>query len=210
MRRKGDKTLDYDERNIQCLIVKKNWETISEHSQVIIDVEYKLKLSKRSKTPFVDFVVIDKNDRSIGLIEFKYQGISMDPDSLNSLSAHYEDFKSMIIDERTRIVTDVKNHVNRLADYNVLKDDKIKSFLCTSDGEIKLWCGFFFLGDKSRKSKRRAGKPDSGKEIGLFDRIIDDYQDQISDENEVDLRSKQSDICEPYCMELFKGNSILS
>ena len=89
MHRTTKSMLDVSERSMQSMIARDNMDNPGMSNLIVIDLEYKRELA--GKKPSVDFVVLDKNGDSFGLIEFKYQGKSMNSNDKNSLTEHFID-----------------------------------------------------------------------------------------------------------------------
>ncbi len=165
MRRSKNNMVDFSERSIQSLIARHSLDK-QINKQIVIDVEYKIKLSK--KIPSVDFVVLDLSDRSLGLIEFKYQGQSMNPKDKNSLTEHLLDFQEMIDTKAQTIKDDMASQVMHLLSAGVIKAKDInveKGKDISGDFFSKIWCGFYFVesfndenGNPFESSRRSDGK----------------------------------------------------
>lgn len=156
------KTLMYDtsERSIQTVIARKNLENAKHQNLLVIDIEFKQSYkdgNKKKVTPSVDFVVLDKEKKSFGLIEFKFQGKSMDPKDKNSLTAHFEDFANLIHLRQEKIVKRLVQHTKLLLENKIMEvHDKgeIMGILDEIEKNAKkdvLWCGFYFVDNKQGK-----------------------------------------------------------
>ncbi|MCR5451414.1 MAG: hypothetical protein K6F00_02165 [Lachnospiraceae bacterium] len=202
MRRTHAKITDLHERSIQSIIARKNYNLYYKNniktSLVVIDVEYKHKIKNQNeeKTPSVDFVVFDRENKSIGLIEFKYQGKSMNKEDKNSLKDHNEDFQDLL-GAKSEVLSEIKTHIDRLSDCGVISD-----LLNPEDELCELWCGFYFVSDNDRKSGRKIDNKFT--RMLLEERLKYDCYDQIVSKHEKDLKgldkvriqsSKLEDIC---------------
>lgn len=185
------KVIDLSERSCQTLIAHVNQNTKWEEgkdSLVVVDMEYdvplnaiiekdgkeKFRMKKDFKTQEevhkkkakVDFVVFD--GKSFGLIEFKYQAMSMEAGSENSLKEHYLDFKRIIDEdmpaEKIKLIKELIRRMEYLLDYEVIDKswkasfEKLKEKVASmSDGDNYdsdlLWCGFYFVHDKKYEDK---------------------------------------------------------
>ncbi len=141
------------EKSIQCVIAKNNmlnsvWKD-GESSLVVIDVETHL-LDEGGKHPRADFVVFD--GMSFGLIEFKYLGKSMDRKE-NNLIKHYDDFLIAMKPQNGRkLFEQLKMKLSYLIEYELIDEswqEKGREFLNRDYDASVLWCGFYFLGDRS-------------------------------------------------------------
>lgn len=141
------------EKSIQCVIAKNSmlsgvWKN-EESSLVVIDVETHL-FDEGSEHPRADYVVFDGT--SFGLIEFKYLGQSMDSKA-NSLRKHYDDFKKAMNPRNGRKLFELlKMKLSYLLEYGLIDEswhEKGREFLDRDYDSSVLWCGFYFLGDKS-------------------------------------------------------------
>ncbi|MCR5847616.1 MAG: hypothetical protein K6G75_05805 [Lachnospiraceae bacterium] len=146
------------EKSMQCVIAKNSmlnsvWKG-SERSLVVIDVETHL-FSEGTEHPRADFVVFD--GEAFGLIEFKYLGQSMDGKE-NNLSKHYDDFvKAMKPQRGNKLFEQLKMKLRYLLGYGLIDEswqEKGKEMLGKKYDASVLWCGFYFLGDKSDISER--------------------------------------------------------
>ncbi len=179
---------DVGERSMQSIIARANLDNQNDNNLIVVDVEYKIKLSK--KNPSVDFVVFDKKDSSIGLIEFKYQGESMDKGTKNSLTEHFNDFVEMICTNKNEIINDVTTFRDAMVEYEIL-DKKI-----SGKKSDKLWCGFYFVSEKEKKTSR------NHVQMKLVDRIEYDCKEQLQNiyngeiSSEIDVRFQHTDISE--------------
>ena len=160
MRRSKDRLYDVSERSMQSIISRINMDNEQKQDICWLDVEYKFEIIRdgKRKKPSVDFVVFDKNDESFGLIEFKYQGQSMDDGTKNSLYNHLIDFQIMTNEDTNRLKI-----LNELFKYSrVLKELRIidnKTFikienLQKQQSKGKLWCGFLFVDHKAKNTNR--------------------------------------------------------
>ena len=209
MHRSKQKMIDISERSMQSIIARINLNNQWYQNIVCVDVEFKTVIKKinndnteKNKTPSVDFVVIDKQDKSFGLIEFKYQGKSLDKNKKNknkddnSLAEHCSDFRIMLSDEyREKIVNKLIKHTKLLIELDIIKDAKVKKII--DDININnLWCGFYFVEDKERSTKR------NNKFMNLGDRIVFDCYNQIICNKEFDkqflqdIKFQNSDTCD--------------
>ena len=160
MRRSKESFYDVSERSMQSIISRINMDNEQKQDICWLDVEYKFEIVRdgKVKTPSVDFVVFDKNDESFGLIEFKYQGQSMDATTKNSLYNHLIDFQIMTNEDTNR-----QKILNELFKYSrVLKELQIidnKTFIKIENlqkqpSKVKLWCGFLFVDHKDKNTNR--------------------------------------------------------
>lgn len=204
MHREAQYMVDVSERSMQSMIARSNLDNCNESNMIVIDVEFKEKID--GKTPSVDFVVMDKKGKSFGLIEFKYQGESMNPNDKNSLTEHFRDFRAMITERKTEIVNRLIGYTMNAIAYGIIDDleakktvDLIKERYEKGQLQNILWCGFYFVDDKSKKTKRKI----EGKVKGMLmeERIECDCRMQILDvfeddllKSELEVRYQHSDI----------------
>ena len=206
MHRTDNKMVDLSERSMQTIIARNNMDSVQNSNLVFIDTEFKILLEDEEgsdkKTPSVDLIVLDKDDKSFGLIEFKYQGKSMNENDGNSLTTHCKDFIQMMGEKkRTEILKKLIKYTNLLINLGVIKDYKVKQFVNDIDN---LWYGFYFVENKGRWSQRniepQKNKPKIIKRMKIEDRIIVDCNKQIMCNDEFDkkflktIRFQNSDI----------------
>ena len=199
---------DTSERSIQTVIARKNLDNAKNQNLLVIDIEFKQSYIDKNNnnervTPSVDFVVLDKEKKTFGLIEFKFQGKSMDPKDKNSLTKHFKDFANLIHFKQEKIVKRLIEHTEVLVKKNILEeayDGEIEGIL----NEIKenvskehaskenapkelLWCGFYFvdkkwdekLNKKIQKMEKVKNTSRDGKKMFMEDRIAYDCYEQI-------------------------------
>ncbi len=175
------KITDLSERSCQTLIARENQGAkfhSGEKNLVVVDMEYDMPLyeilrddgtkdyrykrntSEMKRKAKVDFVVFD--GKSFGLIEFKYQAMSMEANSDNSLREHYLDFKRVIHEDssehKRKLVRELLRRMDHLLKYGVIDEswkDSYEEVRKKVDGlneigsvEDLLWCGFYFVHDK--------------------------------------------------------------
>ena len=172
MHRSKNEMTDVSERSMQTIIARKNIDIGHKSDFVFIDTEFKIQIKKENeeKTSSVDLVVLDKKRKAFGLIEFKYQGKSMDKDDKNSLTVHCDDFKIMLEKQKDVILEKLKKFTVQLIDLDIITDGKVKQ----SVNETKeLWCGFYFISNKDNNTARNHVT------MSLDERIAKDYQDQV-------------------------------
>lgn len=178
MHRHEGKMLDIGERSMETIVSRYAWDNYENNNLVVIDIEYKPNLS--CKLPSIDFVVLDKKNKSFGLVEFKYQGMSMNEKGSNSLSVHFNDFRNAILDKdiKRSVLNDIVENCTLLVEAGVLVGNEITNLLdeIKKDGiQDCLWCGFFFLDEKRILSTRKDIKGN----VPLIERIEYDCKIQV-------------------------------
>lgn len=222
--------LDASERSIQTVIARKSIDDCNGQDMFVIDIEFKeqIRLERgKIKNPSVDFVVLDKKAKKFGLIEFKYQGKSMNPrgeknggeegkeengkeesNGDNSLTTHFEDFMVLIQSKHKEIVKRLVKHTSRLVEYNIIHDFEVKDILeeisRKEEAEDALWCGFYFVDDKENGEKITSRNNIS---MTMNERICYDCYVQVVKEYDnnkgkygidlKDIRFQHSDVADP-------------
>ena len=185
------KIVSYSERSMQTLItafnqvIEFNFQRPVTKQSVVVDMEYEAILNnddefcinngyeilkqknaegveQKKEKAKIDLVVF--NGVSFGLIEFKYQGESMDKGSNNSLEAHFKDFRRIIHEDtnenKLKLLKELIKRTKYLIAAGVIHQSweigikQIEKILDKSDKEIDvkpyLWCGFLFLGSGNK------------------------------------------------------------
>ena len=223
--------LDASERSIQTTIARKNMDNCKNQNMIIIDIEFKEAIEKHTavgikiKNPSVDFVVLDKLNKSFGLIEFKYQGESMNPKGEkenhknkkkkgdNSLTIHLEDFMIMVKTKHKEIVERLIEHTEMLLDKKIIEDSEVRDILETIKNkptENVLWCGFYFLDEKELKTSRENIKKTMKQRIGYdcLKQVIIPFKESIKMEG-IDVRYQHSDVNDKNYWKLLMEEKLL-
>ena len=178
MHRSKNNIVDISERSMQTIISRKNGVEMQNSELMFIDTEFKIQIEdddvKVNKTPSVDLVVLDRKDKAFGLIEFKYQGESMEPSSKNSLTEHYNDFKKILTkpNNKHNIIKRLKEYTLLLVELGLIRDEYLEPIINNIN---EIWCGFYFVENKGKKTRRQ------NKQMRLEDRIYVDCYTQILD-----------------------------
>lgn len=171
---------DVSERSMETMVASQAWQKYEQNNMLVIDIEYKPELS--NKVPAIDFLLLDKDSKSFGLVEFKYQGMSMDEKSSNDLSVHFDDFIKIILDKevKRKVLSNIIDKLSLLLESGIfveLRDlmNEIKEKIQNDDIENSLWCGFYFLDEKRMISSRK----ELDGNVPLIERIEYDCKRQI-------------------------------
>lgn len=174
---KNDKSMG--ERKVQTRIVKKYMQASKTQTDgyIVTDMEYRIALSgEQASKP--DLIVFDGT--SIGLVEVKYAGESMELNAKNSLKEHYEDFYDIIysgiIDTR-EVARECWRRMDVLKKYKLInKDwwkqiDELKTKIDTIEDISSLfWMGFLFVEGPgiSEKDNEEYVKEQMNKQLGSY------------------------------------------
>lgn len=118
----------------------------------------------------IDFVVFD--GKSFGLIEFKYEGMSMESGTENSLEEHYLDFRRILCEEenvhRVELVIELIRRMDYLLTYSLIDnswerplrdlEEKVLQMKPEEYNSDMLWYGFYFVGGDRKYIEREIKK----------------------------------------------------